>query len=121
MTHIRANCPNCGQVDMNAEAISLEIGDDGEQGRYGFACPACRAEVTKSADRKTVDVLLAIGVRTSEAVDEAGPRSLPAEDQNPCPQASAFSMDDLIDLHFLLQQDAWLADKLFEGTDALRT
>lgn len=121
MTDIRANCSICGQVDMKAEAISLEIADDGEQGRYAFTCPDCGADVTKAADRKTVDLLLAVGVNTREALDEAGPPSIPAEDQSPCPHAPPFTMDDLIDLHFLLQQDACLAVKLSEGTDALRT
>jgi hypothetical protein len=106
---------------MKAEAISLEIHDEGDQGRYGFTCPECSADVIKPADRKVVDLLLAIGVKTREAPNEPGPPSLPAEDQNPCPHAPAFTMDDLIDMHFLLQQDAWLADKLSEGKDALRT
>ena len=104
---------------MKAEAISLEVAEDGEQGRYGFTCPDCRADVIKPADRKTVDLLLAIGVNTRELLDEAEPPPLPAEDQNPCPDAPAFTMDDQIDLHFLLRDDAWLAD-LSEGTDALR-
>jgi hypothetical protein len=30
-------------------------------------------------------------------------------------------MDDLIDLHFLLQGDALVAGELSEGTEALRT
>lgn len=109
---------------MKAEAISLEIADDGEQGRYGFTCPECSADVTKPADRKTVDLLLAVGVSTREAPAapaEAGPPSFPAEDQNPCPHAPALTMDDLIDLHFLLQHDAWLAEELSGGTGALRT
>ena len=61
MTDIRANCPSCGQVDMKAEAISLELGEDGERGRYGFICPDCSVDVSQSADRRTIDLLLAIG------------------------------------------------------------
>ena len=106
---------------MKAEAISLEVADDGDQGRYAFTCPDCGDHVTRPADRETVDLLLAIGVSTCEALDEARPPSIPADDQNPFPHAPPFTMDDLIDLHFLLQQDAWLADELSEGTDALRT
>jgi hypothetical protein len=37
---------------MNAEAISLEIADDGEQGRYGFTCQDCSTDVSKPADRR---------------------------------------------------------------------
>ena len=121
MTNIRANCPSCGQVDIKAEAISLDVVPGGEQGRYCFTCPNCSADVIRPADRKVVDLLRAVGVSTREAPDEVAPPSLPAEDRNPCPHTPAFSMDDLIDLHFLLQQDAWLADKLSEATNALRT
>ena len=41
--------------------------------------------------------------------------SLPAEDRNPCPDAPAFTLDDVIDLHFLLQDQAWLAQEVAAG------
>ena len=99
---------------MKAEAISLELADDGEQGQYAFTCPDCSADVTRPADRKVVALLLAVGVSTHEASAEgAAPEpSLSADDRNPAPHAPAFTLDDLIDLHFLLQDDAWLSEEL---------
>jgi hypothetical protein len=99
---------------MKAEAISLELADDGEQGQYAFTCPDCSADVTRPADRKVVALLLAVGVSTHEAsAERAAPEpSLSAEDRNPAPHAPAFTLDDLIDLHFLLQDDAWLSEEI---------
>jgi hypothetical protein len=102
---------------MKAEAISLELADDGEQGQYNFTCPDCRADVTRPADRKVVALLLAVGVNASEASAEASEEapSLSAEDRNPAPHAPAFTLDDLIDLHFLLEDDAWLSEEISAG------
>ena len=102
---------------MKAEAISLELFDDGEQGRYAFTCPDCSADVTRPADRKVVALLQAVGVNTHEAPAEAAAQapSLAPEDRNPAPNAPAFSLDDLIDLHFLLEDDAWLSEEIDAG------
>ena len=101
---------------MKAEAISLELADDGEQGQYAFTCPDCRADVTRPADRKVVALLLAVGVNTHEAAEAAAQApSLAPEDRNPAPNAPAFSLDDLIDLHFLLEDDAWLSEEIDAG------
>ncbi len=118
MADIRANCPSCGQVGMSAEAISLRIAGDGERGQYAFTCPGCSTDVTSPADRRVVAVLLAAGASTHGTPAEptaAGPPSLPAEDRNPCPHAPAFTLDDVIDLHFLLQDHAWLAEEVPGG------
>ena len=101
---------------MKAEAISLELADDGEQGQYAFTCPECRADVTRPADRKVVALLLAVGVSTHEASTAAAETpSLAPEDQDPAPHAPAFTLDDLIDLHFLLEDDAWLSEEIAAG------
>jgi hypothetical protein len=101
---------------MKAEAISLELADDGEQGHYAFTCPDCSADVTRPADRKVVALLLAVGVSTHEApAAEAETPSLAPEDQDPAPHAPAFTLDDLIDLHFLLEDDAWLSEEIAAG------
>jgi hypothetical protein len=102
---------------MKAEAISLELADDGEQGHYAFTCPDCSADVTRPADRKVVALLLAVGVNTHEAPAAAAAEepTLAPEDQSPAPHAPAFTMDDLIDLHFLLEDDAWLSEEITAG------
>jgi hypothetical protein len=102
---------------MKAEAISLELFDDGEQGQYAFTCPDCSADVTRPADRKVVALLQAVGVNTREAPAEPAVEapSLAPEDQGPAPDAPAFTLDDLIDLHFLLEDDAWLSEEIAAG------
>ena len=116
MATIRANCPTCGQVDLPAEEISLEVADGGDRGRYAFTCPDCSADITRAADRKVVDLLRAAGATPNDAeASEPTTVALPAEDRSPRPDAPAFTMDDLIDLHFLLQDDAWLAQELVSG------
>jgi hypothetical protein len=104
---------------MSAEAISLEVSGDGERGRYAFTCPDCSADVTRAADRRVVALLLAAGVATAPGDEvEPGPPDrplLPPEDRNPRPDAPAFTLDDLIDLHFLLEDAAWLAEEATAG------
>lgn len=102
---------------MKAEAISLELAEDGEQGHYVFTCPDCSADVTRPADRKVVALLLAVGVSTREAPAEAeaDAPSLSPEDQDPAPYAPALTLDDLIDLHFLLEDDAWISEEISAG------
>jgi hypothetical protein len=116
MATIRANCPTCGQVDLPAEEISLEVAGGGDRGRYAFTCPDCSADITRAADGKVVGLLRAAGATSSvEEAPEPMPVSLPAADRNPCREAPAFTMDDLIDLHFLLQDETWLAQELASG------
>ena len=103
MANIRTTCPTCGPVDLPTEEISLDVDDDGARGRYAFTCPNCRADITRAGDRTVVGLLLAAGVTPyqAEAPVQTAP-TLPAEDRNPCPDAPALTLDDLIDLHFLL-------------------
>lgn len=115
MADIRANCPTCGQVGMKAAAISLRIHGDGERGEYTFSCPDCGTDVTRAGDRKVVALLLAAGVDAKTDVHE-----LPPQDCSPHPDGPAFTLDDLIDLHFLLDDDVWLADEVSQALHATR-
>jgi predicted RNA-binding Zn-ribbon protein involved in translation (DUF1610 family) len=114
MTIIRTKCPSCGEVDMGAGAISLSLGTDGERGAFAFTCPECLVEVNRPASRKTVALLIAAGVEPAPIPDllESVDWSFPLEDQSPNPGAAAFSLDDLIGFHFLLEDDAAIADLL---------
>lgn len=111
MTTIKTKCPTCGEVNMGPAGISLELPTDGDHGIYGFTCPECFAEVSKPASRKTVALLLAAGVEPVE-LDEAQVRMLPLQDRSPDPGAPVFTLDDLIGFHFLLEDEAAIADGL---------
>ncbi len=107
MAAIRAQCFACGVVDLSAEQISLHLHPSGARGAYRFTCPHCRSEIDRPANRETVALLLAVGVETVRARDEAssGDRTLPPEDRSPDPQAAALTLDDVITFHFLLEDD----------------
>jgi hypothetical protein len=109
MTTIKTKCPTCGEVNMGPAGISLELPTDADHGIYAFICPECQAEVSKPASRKTVALLLAAGVEPVE-MDEV--RMLPFDDRSPNPSAHAFTPDDLIGFHFLLEDDAAVAEGL---------
>lgn len=76
---------------MGPEDIVLHVSDEGE-GKYQFSCPSCRADVEKEADPKIVALLVSAGVHVAEASPPTGAEP-------------AFTLDDLIDLHFELSDD----------------
>lgn len=116
MTNIRATCPLCGEVDMEAAAISLRVPRGAEEGAYAFICPECSLPVTKRASRKTVLLLKAAGVGAAGGIEpgslEPTVAALSIEDRSPDPLAPALSLDDLIAFHFLLEDDVVLEELL---------
>ncbi|HWO71173.1 MAG TPA: hypothetical protein VNP94_10535 [Actinomycetota bacterium] len=116
MTTIRTTCPRCGEVDMGPEAIVLSVRQNGREGTYRFTCPVCFDDVEKRADRKIVALLVSAGV------DVTGPGPGPSrtaslfdvEDEDPRDRAEAppFTVDDLIDFHFRLQDDRYIQEFL---------
>lgn len=111
MTAIRIKCPTCGEVDLAPDEMSLFVASSGEQGSYCFTCPECSLEVDRPANRKTVALLIAAGVETTPIPHDAE-RVLPLEDRSPDPHAAPFTLDDVIEFHFLLQDDGTLAGLL---------
>ncbi|MGH2740614.1 MAG: hypothetical protein ACRDH6_09065 [Actinomycetota bacterium] len=100
MTTIRANCPQCGEVELPSTSIVLEIAPDGDQGAYTFVCPACEQSVEKPADRRIVLLLRSAGVTLAEeeGIDVGESHGSP------------LTLDDLIDFHFLLRRDDWFTE-----------
>ncbi|HEX5950618.1 MAG TPA: hypothetical protein VFZ96_06415 [Actinomycetota bacterium] len=107
MTAIRIKCPTCGEVDLSPEEMSLFMAPSGDRLSYSFTCPECSLEVDRPASRKTAALLIAAGVETIPIDDEP---VLPPEDRSPAPDAPPLTLDDLIELHFLLQDDRALAE-----------
>jgi len=97
---------------MGPEAILLSVERGGSQGFYRFVCPECMGPVEKRADRKIVALLVSAGVdvsdqgpasaavqsRLDQLVDEREPDRVVSD-------APAFTVDDLIQFHFLLQDE----------------
>ena len=105
---------------MGPEAILLSVKDDGREGSYRFTCPSCADDVEKRADRKIVALLVSAGVDIAQSErelqsamlfdDEDGGRTLPS--------GPAFSIDDVIEFHFLLQDDRYIQD-FFASSDGV--
>jgi hypothetical protein len=98
MTTIRATCPQCGEVEMDARSILLQVEQESGEGSYSFDCPSCELPVEKPADRKIVLLLMSAGVEVME------PQEVSSEVR---PSGPPLTSDDLIDFHFLLQRDDW--------------
>lgn len=112
MTTIRTTCPRCGEVDMGPESILLSVTQSGREGTYRFTCPTCADAVEKRADRKIVALLVSAGVdvagRGSGDTTMTETMFDREESQDPrgaLPQGPAFTVDDLIEFHFLLEDD----------------
>jgi hypothetical protein len=109
MTTIRTKCPDCGDVDLGADAISMSLAPGGDHGEYAFACPGCSSQVSKPANRRTAALLIAAGVEPSELQDPATTPAVAFEDLSPDPCAPVLTLDDLIAFHFALEDDTVIA------------
>lgn len=87
---------------MAAQAIILNVREADGEGSYSFVCPRCEETVEKPADRKVVMLLLSAGVD----VNEVPTTQVDVEDR---PDGPPITADDLIDFHFLLEREDWLA------------
>lgn len=113
MTRIRATCPHCGEVDLRPADVELEIirdldGDVTDGSRYRFSCPTCADVVSKPADARIAKLLTSGGVAVTVRQDEAqASQALEPHPESP-PAGPAFTYDDLLDFHLLLESDEWL-------------
>jgi predicted RNA-binding Zn-ribbon protein involved in translation (DUF1610 family) len=112
MTTIRTTCPRCGEVDMGPEAIMLSVRQSGREGSYRFTCPNCADDVEKRADRKIVALLVSAGVDIEQSEqdqllfdDESSD-----EPRRQMPQGPVFSIDDVIEFHYLLEDDRYIEE-----------
>ncbi len=101
MTSIRTKCPQCGEVEMQARGVLLTVEPASGEGSYSFVCPMCDQVVEKPADKRIASLLMSIGVEVEE-------RDTTQElDPEVKPEGPPFTLDDVIDFHFLLDQDDW--------------
>jgi hypothetical protein len=102
---------------MGIDSVLLSLRQGVGDGSYRFLCPSCLDTVEKPADEKIVALLLSVGVDV-EGLDgeELGDAcDLEAEILEERPAGPAFTVDDLISFHFLLQDDDRLARALAFG------
>jgi predicted RNA-binding Zn-ribbon protein involved in translation (DUF1610 family) len=114
MTTIRTTCPRCGEVDMGPESILLSVRSNGREGSYRFTCPECEDAVEKRADRKIVALLVSAGVDIDRGGDLATRHPELFDDEEAdavaAPQGPAFTPDDVIEFHYLLEDEAYIRE-----------
>ena len=98
-TVIKASCQECGDVELGVSELRVRVCTTDTQGTYVFRCPSCQMSVTKPAEQRIVDLLVASGVELIEW-------QLPAE-LFEARRGEAICHDDLIDFHRLLKSDGW--------------
>lgn len=104
MTRIRATCPRCGEVELPAAEVELHVvrAPDGQLAsgtHYAFDCPECGERVRKDADERICQLLTGSGVNVRVTPAARHPESPP--------DGPPLTVDDLIDLHLLLQREDW--------------
>ena len=98
---------------MGPESILLRVMRGGREGTYRFECPTCMEPVEKRADRKIVALLVSAGVdvsgRPSPSTAELfEPDTGLPDPRGPLPPGPAFSIDDVIDFHFKLEDEGYI-------------
>jgi hypothetical protein len=109
---------------MGPESILLSVKQNGREGSYRFTCPSCADDVEKRADRKIVALLVSAGVDIdrdggSGNGNGAGlldPETLfgdaPEDPRGILPDGPSFTIDDLIEFHFMLEDDSHIQEFL---------
>ncbi len=115
MTIIRTTCPRCGEVDLGPESILLHAARSDREATYSFICPACLDDVEKRASRKIIALLISAGVDPedrSRHPSHVGKERTERKADEPHQDGRAFTLDDLIDFHFLLEDDLYIEESL---------
>jgi hypothetical protein len=101
---------------MGPEAILLSVRQNGREGSYRFTCPSCDDDVEKRADRKIVALLVSAGVDIDQSdAPEGHPALFDESDEDPreaTPPGPPFDVDDIIEFHYLLEDDRYIAEFL---------
>lgn len=105
---------------MGPESILLEVVRGGREGTYRFECPTCMEPVQKRADRKIVALLVSAGVDvagrgippTAELLEDLPPDTGLDDPRGALPRGPNFTIDDVIDFHFRLEDDRYIRDFL---------
>jgi hypothetical protein len=106
---------------MGPEAILLSVRDDGREGSYRFTCPGCADDVEKRADRKIVALLVSAGVDIAQPDGSSSQAAMLFDDadaERATPLGPVFTIDDVIEFHFLLQDDRYIQD-FFASSDGV--
>ena len=103
MTTVRAQCPACGDVQLQINDLTVRVCSDDEiPSQYRFRCPGCAQTVHRDASPRIVDLLVSAGAPHEQW-------SWPAE-LTEYRSGPPLTPDDLLDLHVLLEDDSWFTE-----------
>src|SRR3954465_1216318 len=98
--------------------VDPPVGDGGRaRGNVPITCPMCTDAVEKRADRKIVALLVSAGVDVA-GESEGGQGEFETltplfdDEGQEAPDGPTFTTDDLIEFHFLLEDDRYIQDFL---------
>ena len=100
---------------MGPESILLQVARGGREGTYRFDCPTCMEPVEKRADRKIVALLVSAGVDVAGGGGSTEQDALFDQETwypEDVPGGPSFTIDDVIEFHFLLKDDRYIQDFL---------
>jgi len=97
---VRANCPECGDVELTTRDLQVLTCSATQDSTYSFVCPGCCLVVNKPVDLQMVKLLLSAGVRQHEW-------DMPAELYEPH-SGPPITYDDLLGFHYELAALDWL-------------
>jgi hypothetical protein len=100
MTTIRASCPDCGDVELTVNDVTVLVCAEDNSGSYAFRCPECEIAVSKPAESRIIDLLVSSGVQMTVW-------HLPAELFESKAMGDPFTHDDILDFHLLLEAGGW--------------
>lgn len=102
MATIRASCDDCGDVELTTADVHVRVCNHDSTGTYSFRCPTCRMTQVKSAESRTIDLLVAAGVSHSTW-------DLPQEIFEER-KGDKITHDDILDFHDLLGDPNWYSE-----------
>ena len=99
MTTVRAQCPACGDVQLQIDDLTVRVcSDDEHPGSYRFRCPGCDQTVTggEPADRRPARVGRRARTRLWQLARRARRATAPARRSRPttCSTCTSCSTDD---------------------------
>ena len=106
---VQADCPTCGEVIAQASALICGVSEAEETALCEFPCPGCERPLLLPLAPAEVPTLVLLGARTD--------RSLPFELLE-AHSGPAVTWDEVLDLHFELERQAFPQRELVKGQAA---
>lgn len=107
MSTIKVTCPKCGYMEVSQKEVVVMVCRNNAEGSYYLTCPACMELVTRRAEPRIVELLVAAGCRLKTW-------TLPIElaDKERSGDKPPIGIDEEIDFHEQVQDESAF-DKAF--------